>query len=98
MLSLAAYSLGKAVVEDTVRLLAPDLARKKITINALCPTVIPVGMNRQIGERQLKREAALIPMGRLCEPEDVVSMVCHLLSEKSSFVSGQVIALSGAQL
>jgi NAD(P)-dependent dehydrogenase (short-subunit alcohol dehydrogenase family) len=44
------------------------------------------------------KEAALVPMGRLCAPEDVVGLVGYLLSDEAAFVSGQIIALSGAQL
>ena len=97
-LSLAAYSLGKAALEDTVRLLAPELARKHITVNALCPSYVPVGLNRQASELQRKREAARIPMGRLCEVGDIAGAVQYLLSPAAGFVSGQMIGLTGAQL
>ncbi len=98
VLSLAAYSLGKHTLEHAVRLLAPELARKGITINALAPSFIPVGVHRQATDRQMKREMAGIPMGRLCSPEDVLAACRYLLSPESSFVSGQVIGLAGAQL
>jgi NAD(P)-dependent dehydrogenase (short-subunit alcohol dehydrogenase family)/acyl dehydratase len=97
-INAAAYSLGKAALEHTVRLLAPELARKGVTINAVCPTFVPVGMNKQTNERQRLKEAALVPMGRLCAPEDVTGLVGYLLSDEAAFVSGQIIALSGAQL
>ena len=97
-LALGAYSLAKAALEDTVRLLAPEMARKKITINAVCPTFVSEGMTAQADELQAKREKALIPMGRICETQDIVSAVRYLLSPAAEFVSGQSIALSGAQL
>jgi NAD(P)-dependent dehydrogenase (short-subunit alcohol dehydrogenase family)/acyl dehydratase len=96
--SLAAYSLGKANLEHTVRLLAPELARKRITINALCPSFLPVGINKQADERRIRMETASIPMARVCAPEDVAGMLRYQLSPEASFVSGQVMALSGAQL
>lgn len=98
MLSLGAYSLAKAALEQTVKLLAPELARKSITINAVSPTFVPTGMNRQTNERQRKLEASRVPLGRLCTPEDVAGMVRYLLSDQASFVSGQIIGLSGGQL
>jgi len=97
-LGLGAYSLAKSALEDTLRLLAPEVARKKISINAVCPTFVPAGMNVQADDLQIKREAALIPMGRICETEDIVGAVRYLLSPAASFVSGQSIVLSGAQL
>lgn len=97
-LPMAVYSLGKACLENTVRLLAPELARKKITINVACPSLVPVGINKQANQRQLLIEAANTPMGRLCQPDDVVQMIRYLLSPEASFVSGQLFALTGAQL
>jgi NAD(P)-dependent dehydrogenase (short-subunit alcohol dehydrogenase family) len=98
-LAMAPYSLGKAALEHTVRLLAPELARKQITINAVCPTFVPVGMHDAIDDpRRLKLEAARVPMGRLCMPEDVVSAVEYLLSPAAGFVSGQSLHVTGGQL
>jgi 3-oxoacyl-[acyl-carrier protein] reductase len=97
-LGLGAYSLAKSALEDTLRLLAPEVARKKISINAVCPTFVPAGMNVQADDLQIKREAALIPMGRICGTEDIVGAVRYLLSPDASFISGQSIVLSGAQL
>lgn len=93
-----AYSLAKSALEDTVRLLAPELARKKISINSLCPAFVPTGMNSQADDLRVKKERALIPMGRTCETDDIVGAVRYLLSPDASFVSGQSIVLSGAQL
>ena len=45
VLNMAAYSLGKATLEHTVRLLAPELARASITINVVAPSFVPAGMN-----------------------------------------------------
>lgn len=98
VLGLAAYSVAKAALEKTLQLLAPELARKEITANAVCPSFVPAGMNKQADERKCKLEAARVPMGRLCSPEDVAAIVQYLLSPGAAFVSGQAIVLSGAQL
>jgi 3-oxoacyl-[acyl-carrier protein] reductase len=98
MLSQASYSLGKAALETTVRLLAPELARRKVTINAVCPSFVPIGLNKQVDERQQKMQAARVPLGRLCTTDDIVGLVRYLLSPKSSFVSGQSIGMMGGQL
>ena len=97
-LPMGVYSLAKACLENTIRLLAPELARKRITINAACPSFIPVGINKEADERKRLQETAAIPMGRLCETDDVVGMIRYLLSPEASFVSGQMFALTGAQL
>ena len=97
-LSLGAYSLGKALLEHTVRLLAPELARKRITVNAVSPSVVATGMNAHLNDRQRLREVAQIPLGRLCEADDVAGAVEFLLSSKAAFLSGQSLALTGGQL
>jgi 3-oxoacyl-[acyl-carrier protein] reductase len=98
VITLSAYSLGKAALEGAVKLLAPELARRNVTINAISPAFIPTGMNKHKSEQQRKIEASRVPMGRLCEPRDVASLVSYLLSPMASFVSGQIIGLSGGQL
>ena len=98
VLGLAAYSLGKGLLEQTIRLLAPELAAHRITANVVCPSFVPVGMNRAANERQQMLEAARVPMGRLCEPADIVAAVRYLFSPAAAFVSGQVLGLTGAQI
>lgn len=98
VVSRAAFSLGKAALEHTVKLLAPELARKRITVNSVVPGFVPAGMNANAPERQLKLEAAQVPLGLLCTPHDVAGAVRFLLSPAAAFVSGQSLALTGGQL
>jgi NAD(P)-dependent dehydrogenase (short-subunit alcohol dehydrogenase family)/acyl dehydratase len=97
-LALGAYSLAKSALEDTLRLLAPELARRKICINGVCPTFVAAGLNAHADDLQIKREKAFVPLGRVCETQDIVGTVRYLLSPAASFISGQSIQLSGAQL
>jgi 3-oxoacyl-[acyl-carrier protein] reductase len=97
-LAKGGYSLGKAALEHTVRLLAPELARKGITANVVSPSFIAAGINSRATERQQLLEASTIPAGRLCTVDDVVKTVRFLLSSNASFVSGQNIVLSGGQV
>ncbi len=98
LLPLAVYSLGKASLEHAVRLLAPELARRKVTINAVCPAFLPVGINKQATDRQVMAESATVPLGRLGNVGDVVGTIRYLLSAEAAFVSGQVLRLTGGQL
>jgi 3-oxoacyl-[acyl-carrier protein] reductase len=85
-------------MEHTIRLLAPELARKNITVNAVAPSFMPVGMNRASTSRAILSESAKVPMGRLCSVQDVVAAVRYLLSREASFVTGQIFPLTGGQL
>jgi 3-oxoacyl-[acyl-carrier protein] reductase len=93
-----AYSLGKNALEQTVRLIAPELARREITANVISPGFIAAGINSRSTERQQLLEAASIPFGRLCTVSDVADTVSFLMSDAASYVSAQNIVLAGAQL
>ena len=97
-MSTAAYSLAKASLEHTVKLLAPELALKKITINAVSPSFLPVGMNLHANERQRLKAKAAVPLGRLCETTDVMGAIRYLFSSDASFLTGQNLVLSGGQI
>jgi 3-oxoacyl-[acyl-carrier protein] reductase len=98
VLNLSAYSLGKAALEHTVRLLAPELALHNITVNLVTPSYLPLGMNHTATNRILLSETAKVPMGRLCSVEDVAVSVDFLLSPGASFISGQMLPLTGGKL
>lgn len=95
--TMPAYSLGKSLVEDTVRLLVPEMARREITINTIIPSLINSGMNSQIQELVLKKLISQVPLNRICDSNDVLNTIEYLLSEKSSFITGQSIALTGGK-
>ena len=98
VLNMAPYSLGKAVLEHAVRLLAPELARRNITVNLVAPSFIPVGMNASKTSRIVLSAAAKVPMGRLGSPDDVAAAVEFLLSPGAGFISGQCLPLTGGEL
>ena len=95
---LATYSLGKAGLENAVKLLAPEMALRKIRVNAISPSFVPVGMNKQASKKQIGIEISSTPLGRLCLPSEIAETIEFLLSQKASFISGQNIALNGGTL
>ena len=97
-LSMAAYSLGKATLEHALRLLAPELAGRGITVNAVLPSYMAVGINQAKPDRATLLETSRVPVGRLCAPADVLGAIDYLLSPEAAFVTGQLLPLTGGRL
>ncbi len=95
---VAPYAAAKHGVMGLVRSLALEVARGPVTVNAICPSFMPLGMNHATAERVMLKEKALVPAGRLCGAGDVLAMVKYLMGRDSSFMSGQILALTGGKL
>jgi NAD(P)-dependent dehydrogenase (short-subunit alcohol dehydrogenase family)/acyl dehydratase len=93
--TMPSYVIGKSLLEETVKAIAPELARKNITANIIAPSLLPVGMNAQLQDGAINKIASRVPMGRLCSEDDILAAVDYFLSERSGFVSGQTLALTG---
>ena len=98
------YDMTKAAVNNFTLNLARQLAPKKITVNAVCPssTITPMrddAMQRYLvsGTREEfdAHEAGTIPLGRLCDPEEIAEMIAFLASEKARYITGQIISVDG---
>lgn len=88
----ANYSAAKAGVIGATKALAKELARKKITVNAVAPGFIKSDMTADLNEKQYRN---IIPAGRFGKPEEVAAVVGFLASEKASYITGQVISVNG---
>jgi L-xylulose reductase len=90
-----AYSLGKAAMEQLVRLLVGDLSALGATVNMVAPTVVPVGLNEGMPERSKKALVGRMPTGKLVGCADVASTVLFLLSDAAAQINGASIAVDG---
>ncbi len=91
------YSISKAGVNNLTRFLAREFAPHKIRVNAVAPGFFPAEQNRRILTPE-RVESILnhTPMKRFGEPEELISAVIWLASEKaSSFVTGAIIHIDG---
>lgn len=86
------YSASKGGVISATKALAQEVARKKVTVNAVAPGFIKSDMTADIDEKEHKK---IIPMSRFGKPEEVAYLVSFLASEKSSYITGQVISING---
>ena len=86
------YSAAKAGVIGATKALAQEIARKKVTVNAVAPGYIRTEMTKELDEKELKK---LIPANRFGTPEEVAGVVGFLASDESSYVTGEVIQING---
>jgi 3-oxoacyl-[acyl-carrier protein] reductase len=98
----ANYSTAKAGLQGLTRTLSIELGRFGINVNAVAPGFIETRMTQATAERmgvdweQFKKDAAArTPVQRTGVPEDVANVIAFLVSDESSFVSGQIIYVAG---
>jgi NAD(P)-dependent dehydrogenase (short-subunit alcohol dehydrogenase family) len=95
-----AYCSAKAAVIHFSRCLAVEMAPYGITVNCLCPGMTSTEMLAQLAvEHHLELDAMveLIPAGRMAEEADHAHLVAYLASDQARHVTGQVVAVDGAQ-
>jgi 3-oxoacyl-[acyl-carrier protein] reductase len=89
------YAAAKAGVIALTKVLAKELARRKITVNAVAPGVIQTPMLGGLKPEVLADYEKQIPIGRVGRPEDVANAVLFLASEESEYITGQVLPITG---
>jgi 3-oxoacyl-[acyl-carrier protein] reductase len=91
------YVTSKGAIEQMTRLLAKDLGRKGIRVNAVAPG--PTGTDlffKGKSEQLVKAIASGNPFHKLGEPEELADVIAFLAGEGSRWVSGQVVRVNGA--
>ena len=93
----AAYAASKAGINGLTKSIAVELAPNSIRVNAVAPGPVVSDMTAKAraDEKRYNSLLADIPMGRFGQPEEISNIINFLLSEASSFVTGQVIVADG---
>jgi len=93
----AAYNASKGAVLALTRAMAIELASYQITVNAVCPGPMYTDMLLAAMPKQSDRDAlaAVTPLGRLGQPEDLVGIILYLSSKESDWCTGQAISVDG---
>ncbi|MBT2691515.1 SDR family oxidoreductase [Bacillus sp. ISL-55] len=93
-----AYSTVKGAQIAFAKALSKELASSKVRVNAVAPGAIQTPMVEGFTHEEIEGIIEQIPSGRLGSAEEVASSVEFLLSEKSSYITGQVLAVNGGWL
>ena len=91
----ANYSASKAGVIGFTKTIAREFASRGINVNAIAPGYIETPMTEVLPEKAKEELKRMIPMERLGQPEDVAQAAFFLVSEASSYITGQVINVNG---
>ncbi len=91
----ANYSASKAGMIGMTRCLSKEMAKRKVTVNAVAPGFIESEMTEALGDAILKEVKKRIPANRLGTAEDVAACVLFLASPAASYITGQVLVVDG---
>ena len=91
------YGASKAALQSMVNFTSQELASKKIRVNSICPGMVETPLIRggTLTEEQLKEDMDKYPLKRYGKPEDIAYASIYLLSEASSWLTGQSIVIDG---
>lgn len=95
-----AYNTSKAAVAAFTQNLARDYAPNKIRVNAVCPGEVRTPMleaNLARSGRSLDDLNALVPFGRIGEPEEIAALIAFLASDEAPYLCGSLVEITGAQ-
>lgn len=93
-----AYSATKGAVISLTKSAAKELAEKKIRVNAIAPGLTNTDMMKQADPEKLQSRINNICMGKLAEPEDIAKACLFMVSDLSTYVCGQVLAVDGCTI
>jgi len=86
------YAAAKAGLIGATKSLSKELAKRRITVNAVAPGLIDTEMTREAPVEEILKH---IPMARLGRAEEVAELVAFLASDKAAYITGQVIGING---
>jgi 3-oxoacyl-[acyl-carrier protein] reductase len=91
----ANYSSSKAGIIALTKVSAREFARQNITVNAIAPGFIDVGMSKGVPDEAMQSFIKQIPLGRLGDASEIVSAALFLASPMASYITGHVLNVNG---
>jgi len=94
---MAAYSMGKAAINHFTLILAADLGKRGITVNAIAPGLIATDFTAHTRQnpKAIQQISSHTALGRIGEVEDIAGVAAFLASDEAGWVTGQYIEVSG---
>jgi 3-oxoacyl-[acyl-carrier protein] reductase len=89
------YGSSKAALIYATKAIASELGKFNIRVNAIAPSVTRTDMYDQMDEKARNKLIESSALKRPCEPVEVANVALFLVSELSSFVTGQVLRVDG---
>jgi NAD(P)-dependent dehydrogenase (short-subunit alcohol dehydrogenase family) len=90
----ANYAAAKAGLVGLARSLAKEVATRGVTVNVVAPGLIETDMTSDLGTAK-EQMAAMIPMGRVGQPDDIAGVVGFLASNHARYITGAVLCADG---
>jgi 3-oxoacyl-[acyl-carrier protein] reductase len=92
---MAAYAFTKGGLDAFTRALARELGPQQIRVNSSAPGYYDTEMTHNLNDEQKKQILRRTPLARLGTPEDVVGSILFFLSDRASYITGQVLVVDG---
>ncbi|XP_063614290.1 estradiol 17-beta-dehydrogenase 8-like [Penaeus indicus] len=89
------YAASKAAVNGLTKTAARELAKLGIRVNSVLPGFTKTAMTATVPDKVIEKLLKLIPLHRMAEPEEIAEVVAFLLSDKSSYMTGTCIEVTG---
>ncbi len=91
------YTASKAGIVGLTRVLALELGKYNVNVNAVAPGLIDTPLTQDLPEKILAQLIEAQPTRRMGKPEDIANAVAFLLSGESEFITGQIIHVDGGR-
>jgi NAD(P)-dependent dehydrogenase (short-subunit alcohol dehydrogenase family) len=95
--STIAYGATKAALNNFTRGCALAFAKDGIRVNAVAPGLVLTEQARTVTAEQHAEMVGTIPLGRGAAPEEIASVVRFLLSDESSYITGETLVVAGGR-
>lgn len=91
------YTASKAGIIGLTRVLALELGKYNVNVNAVAPGLIDTPLTQSLSDEVMQQLINAQPTKKVGKPEDIANVVSFLVSEKSNFITGQIIHVDGGR-